>query len=422
MAERSFLPVLFGAIILGSLAAWFFLGRSEIALQRSLMGNSGLVVWLKSEGHPISRHRVGNPDLQTLGLRILPLHDTDLFAMERAPRDQQEYLYSATDKNIGRIVLKRKVQQAPTLVIYPKWQRAMRLSGYAHESLRAPLDEVQRVLGQSFFSFAKIRRPKDRTMEFKQPGVGTAVIFAPQVFTEVNRKKCSQVIGDAEVSLLIVCKNGDGLVWLLSDPDLLNNHGLSLGDNARIGANFLAGVAGGKRIILDETVYEYTAKTGEPHMRSWADLARFFSFPLLMLWIGAGVLMGLLLWRSFVRARPVRRVFDDQIGASKTVSLRAKARLFRAAGHDAELMEAHVTERCQAAAAAIFGPHRRAGSAMLALLQATQRKNPDLARRFEAAYNDALAAPTRASQQDLLARLQAFEAQLYQVKHEFGRA
>ena len=129
-----------------------------------------------------------------------------------------------------------------------------------------------------------------------------------------------------------------------------------------------------------------------------------------------------LLWRGGRRASAPRQVFDDQIGASKRTALDAKARLFRLAGHDSELMEAHVTERCNLVAARILGPHRGSENAMVALLRILNRKNPALARTFETAHGAALAPPTGASSQDMLARLSAFETQLDQVKHEFGRA
>ena len=416
-----------GVLVL--LGVWISTGR-QVPLDRSITGFSGLANWLKSQQIVTSKYKGGQLDLNDIGLRVLPLFDTDFIRKSRPAKTNEEYLASGDEREISRIVAHRKAANVVTLVIAPKWQRAARLSGYVHESVRLPLVDTARPLKQFAVSHGSFARPSRRLAQFETvagttaglPGGLTVTLYAPQVFDFVA-EKCTGLIGnDIDGYILIECPFKTGRIFMLSDPDMLNNHGLSLGNNADTAAAVLKALSGGGRILLDQSTFEPAKIWSTTYERTWADILVIFKYPFALIWGGFAALMIALLWRGGRRTSAPRQVFDDQIGASKRTALDAKARLFRLSGHDSELMEAHVTERCNLVATRILGPHRGSENAMVALLRILNRKNPALARTFEAAHGAALAPPTGASSQDMLARLSAFETQLDQVKHEFGRA
>ena len=61
---------------------------------------------------------------------------------------------------------------------------------------------------------------------------------------------------------------GNDAVWVLADPDLLNNHGLARRENARAAMAILQGAHGGEGTI----VFDVTLNGLERGRRSWPPL------------------------------------------------------------------------------------------------------------------------------------------------------
>ncbi|MCC6528115.1 MAG: hypothetical protein IT373_36045 [Polyangiaceae bacterium] len=91
-----------------------------------------------------------------------------------------------------------------------------------------------------------------------------------------------------------------GRVYVLSDPDLLNNAGLGRGGNARVLEALLGGALGAQALVVDETLHGF----GRPPSL-WADLLRF---PLVLATAHVALVLGLLVWMMvgrFGRAEPL---------------------------------------------------------------------------------------------------------------------
>lgn len=211
-------------------------------------------------------------------------------------------------------------------------------------------------------------------------------------------------------------------VWLLSDPDLLNNHGLSLGDNAAIAALLLPEIAGERRIVVDYTQSLWSdLEEDEYPERTWSDLLQFFAYPFSLLWIGFAAFMMLAIWRSWARYGAPERLFDDEMSAAKDVAVTAKARLLRLSGHDGALVAEHVAQRLHELAATVFGPHRKqARDPLPGLANWLARRDGALADRFETATRAALGLVPTASTQDALRALDEFETCYERVLDDFG--
>jgi hypothetical protein len=80
--------------------------------------------------------------------------------------------------------------------------------------------------------------------------------------------KMSTLVGDEEGALIAELKEGGQTIWILADPDVMSNRGISNGDNAAFMANLLTSLSeignedfrGKKSIIFDETVHGFRAK------------------------------------------------------------------------------------------------------------------------------------------------------------------
>ena len=247
---------------------------------------------------------------------------------------------------------------------------------------------------------------------------------------------CAPILGRGELVLLAECRiipNDDFYAedddqthfYLLTDPDLLSNHGLQWAGNGQAALKIVEYFEPQHPVVLDLTNRYLTAQPGwgtPRHERTWDDFARMFRWPFTMIWIAFAALMGgLVLWRAAKRYGPLARVYADEPGASKTIAIDAKARLLRMANHDAALLGSHVQARLAHLASELLGPHRPADQNPLAVLtRLIGRRNPELATELAQAA-DMASAPAD-SPNEIIRRLDRFETCYDKVSHEFGRA
>src|SRR5262249_7333199 len=108
-------------------------------------------------------------------------------------------------------------------------------------------------------------------------------------------------------------RRGGETYWLLADPDLLDNHGLTQGANARLAAEVLPQLADGRPVIVDlttSTIFD-TAPKEEPR-RSWSELLRFLAPPFTAAWAAFLLMVVLVLWRAWIRMGPIDAVGDQE--------------------------------------------------------------------------------------------------------------
>jgi hypothetical protein len=419
-----------GAVLLGIVALlWLFGGARE--LQRSAAGFAGLVVWLDENGID-ARTFDGQGYLVRgeVGLRVLPLYDTDLAADRVPPATSEEVVAQTSEVDLDGSVVAAKVELLPTLLVLPKWRTGMRMLGAAHPDLLIPEDELARLIGQIRGLRGQVRRAADY-VEFSVPGNAARVgLYHPQTLADSG---CEPLIGTAEDMLLGRClvpagkagaaHGGSASFWLLADPDLMDTHGLARAGNAALALDLVREMAAGRPVVLDLSTEVLTVERTQPDEApdGWKQAARLFAWPFAMVWIGFAAVSALVLWRALMRYGPVARLYEDAPRASREVSIEAKARLLRLARHDRALLTAYIRQRLAEVAAELTGPHLPAGADPLSVLTR-------LAGRRSSALAEELAEAARLPEYRrdwpdvLLRRLQRFETALAKVRDEFGRA
>ena len=425
------LPVLIFVIFAAALA-WLFFSPRETPQNQSAAGFDGLARWLRAEDALAGVYH-GNfqIDPAEIGLRVYPIYDTNLSEKLNEPRNDEEMIFAPDELDLISRQVAAKARRARTLLILPKWRRGMRLTRIAHPVLLNDTAAVNELVSQLKLPIGAVAQTPRyfEIFDFKaDTGERLEVsIYAPRL---AAAGECAPLIGDKTRMLLGRCplKDADGeeqaFVFVLTDPDLLSNHGLALGDNARIAASLLPELAGEKRILIDYSLSDRLARRNLPERkRTWADLGRFFEYPFTLLWIGFGALTALALWRSWVRFGAPLPDATEAPEASKTAAIDAKARLLRLAGHDGALLAAHVEQRLSHALTEIFGPHAPAGKTPLAALRGflERRGAPALAERLTEAASAARNAPPGAATGDAVRRLDEFELAIEEVLREFGR-
>ncbi|MEM7058781.1 MAG: hypothetical protein AAF557_14415 [Pseudomonadota bacterium] len=422
------------------------LGRSELPLGRSVTGLNGLTGWLRKNdvGIIVFKGRAVLKKSQ-VGLRIMPIYDTDLLADRDIPEDRDELIAQTSESDLSRYVVRRKLSSLPTLVVLPKWRTGVRALGVAHRDLLIPKQEITRLLRQLGVEGARVTRNTEGfTADRTDLPNGTAeigllhaqTIAATNCETKVRYRReplfllCGEVPpetqsdGKAGVDATGSDEDGDtnapeSQFWVLTDPDVANNHGLGLAQNAQAMLSIVKSTDFQNSAVLDlsDSVWVEDGSGGPArHERSWDDLARVFAWPFTVIWITFLALAGLVLWRAVTRYGPPAPLTEEEPLAAKTTSIDAKARLLRLANHDAALLTTHIGARLQQLAAELLGPHRPPGERPMAvLLPLVRRANPELAEELP------IAAQMPRPGADLLAHLDRFESCYDRIRHEFGR-
>jgi hypothetical protein len=408
---------------------WYALSGRQQALRSSPSGLDGLQIWLASQEVSAWSFLGGWPiDQSDIGLLILPIYDTALDKDRIPPATPEEYLWQTDEYDLSAGVARRKAGKARTLVVLPKWRSGMRLNQVAHPVLLVPPEGPEAVLR------ALVHNGKPEVTHLPEPMTGfryrssggqnlDAEIYAAQVF---RSDACEPIIGTAEAMLLAQCpvQTGKGgkvtSVLVLSDPDLINNHGLRLGDNARIAYDIMAGEAGDLNVVIDYSnrVWLTDPGKGSQRERTWADLQRFFEPPFRILWICGAVTLVLLLWRGAVRYRAVR-ASKVMLGAGKMVAVNARARLMRLSGQDGALVGEYAAARLSSVASTVLGnAHGGRFAGPDAFLKYVERRHPRHGGRLRQILADIADLPAALPAADAIRHIDSLEQILEQIEND----
>lgn len=414
---------------------WLGLLARGAPISSSPVGFDGLAVWLRAEGQQARTYEGWNSvDGTQIGLRVLPVFDTVLDSPRGRPRSVEELIVQESEVDISSRVLRAKLERLPTLLVLPKWRSGMRLAGKAHLDFLVSDARLTGLLKTLSPDFGDVSRSGDGFVTFPVgrdlPG-RDATLYSPQT---IPAGPCEPLVGTRDAMVLGRCnvvvdsrRGGDApderLTFdLLVDPDLMNNHGLAVGDNAAVTSALLEDLNGGGTVVVDySTGLLLTNSTGPRREREWSDFLRFFGEPFRFFWGGLLALAALLLWRSSVRfGAAIERAPVNT--ASKEVAIDAKAKLLRLSGHDDALIDAYVDARVRRLAEDVFGPSARSSQGALAALTTwLRRKDGELANMLATTAGAAKAIDPRMSIADMAERLDRFENVVEKVLHEFGR-
>lgn len=425
------LPVLLVAAVLALL---FLFGRSEEdRIDRGPLGFDGLALWLEHQGIEtgwVHRRRDLSPD--AMALRILPVYDTAFY----------EYAADATpDSPVARRNLRdldpdivvSKARNAPTMLALPKWQRSVMDQREAAPDALIPVGDIDLIFEEfstdmfDYNMWLKVQRSAPQLVtEQTRQGFGSITLYHAQLFNRASLPStCTERAGIEAGVLIASCRFDDGVVHLLSDPDAMNNHGLSLGDNAATAERMIESLISGRAglVAMDRgnewDSWDAGQSSEEPQKfeRDASDLARFFEPPLRFFWLSAVALLLLAIWRGQWRFGPPEPLEDDGHAASKSAAIAAKARLLRISGHDREIARHYARARLQELAADLLGPDRAQGEE--ALWRRVARRDLELAAAAKAA-NAALQS-CEGDGPELSKALADFDREMGRVADEFRR-
>lgn len=335
--------------VLLAMAPW-----GDSRFDRSPLGVRGLELWLKAKGVDVVRSNPRlKPNASDMSIRVLPLPGTD--SADRPERQLEPW------------VLEEKLYEMPTLVVLPKWKDDLAKEGIARRAMLISDADAQSPLSQMYLDDVTILRPG---AHFEQAGLALGdsqphkvAFYRAQLFDRASLPDhCTELAGTPSGALLIAC-DPDFRVWVLSDPDLINNHGLSLAENAAFAISMITRLRGpeDRRPVYLDTDPTLLTESGEEdegrsYERSASDLARLLDYPLSVIWAAALLVTAIAFWRGAYRFGPPQTGREAANEVSRTAAIEAVARLLRLSGNDGRLTAQFVHDLLADKAVQVFGP------------------------------------------------------------------
>lgn len=226
-------------------------------------------------------------------------------------------------------------RESNVLLILPKrWARADRSrSGWIRSTSPMPEDWVAGIVGLVDAKAGITRGDPPKTWDRNDIGVDPSFDDGAQL---IKSDTLTPIVGNAQGMLIGEKLDGDRRTWVLADPDVIENHGLTKGRNAAFAMALLNAMRDedGGKVVFDETIHGMVNIVDSP-------FKKLFQFPyviVLLLALGAA---GLLLWATtarFGKPRQAPPAFD--FGKGRLIANTAS--LLDRAGHHAFVMRRYV--------------------------------------------------------------------------------
>ncbi|HUJ63554.1 MAG TPA: DUF4350 domain-containing protein [Kofleriaceae bacterium] len=155
------------------------------------------------------------------------------------------------------------------------------------------------------------------------------------------------IVSDGDAVLLGRASIEGTEVWVLSDPDVLNNAGLRDPDNARFVVDMLDELRQGGPVVLDETVHGHAQQPSLTRV--------LLQFPLVLATFQVLLVAVLAIWAAMVRFGP-RKAPPPPLAPGKDFLIANTAALLAYGGHHANALHRYLAASVQAVRHALHAP------------------------------------------------------------------
>lgn len=243
--------------------------------------------------------------------------------------------------------LRDLVQAAPrVLVVLPKWYGSAAMGDeWIDEAYLLPHSEVDDVLRSLGLRYTvSLSRIGKTATDFRGEGLvkSPVIRYDPQT-VDVGENFEATVHDGLGYALLFE----DDHVAVLTDPDVMNNHGLRVPENALFTINLIERLREGGPVIIDEVIHGYAQ---QPSL-----LRTLFRFPLVLATMQVLICALLAIWAAMVRFGP-KRAAPPPIAPGKDFLIQNTAALLRYGGHHANALQRYLVQSVAAVRHALHAP------------------------------------------------------------------
>ena len=241
--------------------------------------------------------------------------------------------------------------RGPTILVLPKWEATPSSDNPNHAESVAMIStaEVDEVLAAAGLDDVAVARPKETHAWSVGPPVAVSVdpvLDEPQLLTGAGLAALDSVVS-CDQGTLVGFDSARNL-YVVSDPDLLANHGLAVDRNAALVTALVEEARPFQGpVIIDETIHGYERPPG-----LMDELGRF---PLVLAVAHIGLLVVLLLWASLKRFGAVEEPPPD-LDPGKLFLIANTADLLQLGGFHREALRRYWTATLAETARALHAP------------------------------------------------------------------
>ena len=258
--------------------------------------------------------------------------------------------------------LKEMVAKATNvLVVLPKW------FGYAQPGSRwiesrnlllvSDVDEVVAAIGVGASTQTFVHRESSpKTWDVKDDLPSPTVRYAQTIPVDY----VEPVISDGARVLLGHFELDGKDIWILTDPDVINNAGLRHPENARLAVSLIDKLRNSGPVVFDETVHG--------HAQTPSLLRVLFRFPLVLATMQVLICALLVIWAAMIRFGPSRAA-PPPLAPGKDFLISNTAALLRYGGHHADALQRYLAVSVQAVRHALHAPDHIGPSALAEWLE-----------------------------------------------------
>ena len=297
--------------------------------------------------------------MHRLGARVIKSRSDSL-----AKLDPQGLLIVAEPSSDAAPQLMRSLLAAHTvLLILPKWTGAASQRHPGWIDSVAPLPEADARRAAQFPGLEVVRVPTAPAWTHNE--VGRVPLLSDGVQL-IKSSRLRPVIGSDKGMLLGELRTGRNRLWVLADPDMIENYGLGSSGNAEFAVALIDALRGADgNIVFDEVVHGFSDTGGTP-------LRILFQFPFVLATAQGAIAVALLLWATMRRfGAPVAP--PAPLAAGKRSLIETTAHLFGHARHRPIILQRYIHEIVQDVARALHAPPGMSEPALVDWLRRTGR-------------------------------------------------
>ncbi len=249
------------------------------------------------------------------------------------------------------------------LLILPKWTGVASAGHAGWIDSVAPIPEASARRAAQVPGLEVVRVPVAPAWTHNE--IGRLPLFSDGVQL-IKSARLRPVIGSDKGMLVGELRSSRGRLWVLADPDMIENYGLGSPANAEFAVALIDALRGADgNIVFDEVVHGFSDAGGSP-------LRILFQFPFVLATIQGVIAVALLLWATMRRfGAPVAPPAPLQAG--KRSLIETTANLFAQARHRPIILQRYIHEIVQDVARQLHAPAGMSEPALVDWLRRTGR-------------------------------------------------
>lgn len=250
------------------------------------------------------------------------------------------------------------------LLILPKWTGEESRSHRGWISSAVPLPPTVARTAAQVANVEVVRVP--RVTSWSRNEIGRTPVITEGGVQLIKSNRLRPVIGNDSGMLVGELRTGARRLWILADPDPLQNHGIADPDNAEFAVALINALRGHDgNVVFDEVIHGLEDKGGTP-------FRLLFEFPFVLATVQGALAVALLLWATMRRfGAPVSPPVE--LPSGKLSLIEATANLLDFARHRPVIIQRYVHAIVQDVARQLHAPPGLSDAALIDWLRRTVR-------------------------------------------------